>query len=58
MYGHKESEYCFIALAAREPLPATDRGCRMVYFQTKNPNMGKFGREWNRMENVCIFYDH
>jgi hypothetical protein len=27
------------------------QGCQMVYFQTQNPNLGKFFRavEWNRM---------
>jgi hypothetical protein len=30
----------------------------MVYFKTKNPNLGKFWMALHRMENVCIFYDH
>jgi hypothetical protein len=36
------------------PLTAGDQGCRMVYFQTKNP----IWRALCRMEYVCIFYDH
>jgi hypothetical protein len=32
------------------------QGCQMICFQTKNPNLGKFWRDW--MENVDIFYDH
>jgi hypothetical protein len=39
-----------------------DQDCQMVYFQTKNPNLGKFLRtlEWElllyfmRIWNVCI----
>jgi hypothetical protein len=30
----------------------------MVYFQTKNPNLGKF---WRALDSICIvdkFYDH
>jgi hypothetical protein len=30
----------------------------MVYFQTKNPNLGKFWRALHRLENVDIFYGH
>jgi hypothetical protein len=35
------------------PLPSQEQGCQMVYFQTKNPNLGKFGRalEWKRLLN-------
>jgi hypothetical protein len=34
------------------------QGCNMVYFQTKNPNLGKFWRalEWKML--VYVFYDH
>jgi hypothetical protein len=33
------------------------QGCQMVYFQTQNPNLGKFLRalDW---KNVDIFYGH
>jgi hypothetical protein len=33
------------------------QGCQMVYFQTKNPNMGKFRRalEWKK---VSIFFGY
>jgi hypothetical protein len=46
------------------------RGCQMVYFQTKNPNLGKFWRAlewkmlkyfmtiWNILRTFGIFYDH
>jgi hypothetical protein len=30
----------------------------MVYFKTKNTNLGKFGRALHRLENVDIFYGH
>jgi hypothetical protein len=30
----------------------------MAYFQTKNPNCGKFWRALPRIENVGIFYGH
>jgi hypothetical protein len=30
----------------------------MVYFQTKNPNLGKFWRVLLAMKDVGIFYDH
>jgi hypothetical protein len=33
------------------------QGCQMVYFQTKNPNLGLFCRAFD-WENVGIFYDH
>jgi hypothetical protein len=47
-----------------------DQGCQMVCFQTKNPNLGKFGMalEWKKLLNFMaiwsilwrfgIFYDH
>jgi hypothetical protein len=33
------------------------QGCQMVYFQTKNPNFGKFWRssDW---KIVYLFYNH
>jgi hypothetical protein len=31
------------------------QGCQMVYFQTKNPNLGQFWRALPRLENVEIF---
>jgi hypothetical protein len=46
------------------------QGCQMVYFQTKNPDLGKFKRTldwkmliyfmviWNILETFGIFYDH
>jgi hypothetical protein len=46
------------------------QGCQMVYFQTKNPNLGKFWRAldwkmliyfmaiWNILWRFGIFYDH
>jgi hypothetical protein len=30
----------------------------MVYFQTQNPNLGKFLRALHRLENIDIFYGH
>jgi hypothetical protein len=36
---------------------ALGQGCQMVYFQTKNPNLGKFF-EGLRLENVDIYYVH
>jgi hypothetical protein len=48
----------------------SNQGCQMVYFQTKNPNMGKFLRasDWKMFINftsICnilrtfwVFYDH
>jgi hypothetical protein len=32
----------------------TEQGCQMVYFQTKNHNLGKFWRAME-MENIGIF---
>jgi hypothetical protein len=34
-----------------------DQGCQMVYFQTKNPNLGKF---WRALESKRLTYsmDH
>jgi hypothetical protein len=46
------------------------QGCQMVYFQTENPNLGKFWRalDWKLLlycKDICdilrtigIFYDH
>jgi hypothetical protein len=34
-----------------------EQGCQMVYFLTKNPNLGKF-LESRAMEDVGIFCDH
>jgi hypothetical protein len=31
------------------------QGCQMVYFRTKNPNLGKFWRALCRREKVDIF---
>jgi hypothetical protein len=31
-----------------------NQGCQIVYFQTKNPNLGILGGPWN----VFVFYDH
>jgi hypothetical protein len=30
----------------------------MVYFQTENPNLGKFWRVWQWKMLICIFYGH
>jgi hypothetical protein len=30
----------------------------MVYFQTKNSNLGKFWRALHRLKNADIFYGH
>jgi hypothetical protein len=38
-------------------LICTYQGCQMVYFQTKNPNLGKI-LEGFAMENVVMFYEH
>jgi hypothetical protein len=37
-------------------LQSPEQGCQMVSFQTKNSNLGKFGRALHRLENVDIFY--
>jgi hypothetical protein len=49
---------------------APEQGCQMVYFQTKNPTLGKFGRVlpwtmlvyfmvlWSIFRPVGIFYGH
>jgi hypothetical protein len=46
------------------------KGCQMVWFQTKNPHLGKFWRAlewkmmvyfmviWNILRSVGIFYGH
>jgi hypothetical protein len=46
------------------------QGCQMVYFQTKNPNLGKFRRAlewkrlghsmtiWNILQSLGTFYGH
>jgi hypothetical protein len=51
-------------------LSPTLHGCQMVYFQTKNPNLGKFWRAfdwkklmyfmaiWNSLQTFGDFYDH
>jgi hypothetical protein len=51
-------------------LLGTEQGCQMVYFQTKNPNLGKFlmALDWkmliyfmaicNILQTFGIFYDH
>jgi hypothetical protein len=33
------------------------QGCQMVYFQTKNPNLGKFFRPLD-LKNIAVFYGH
>jgi hypothetical protein len=50
--------------------PASDQGCQMVCFQTKNPNMGKFWRVlqwkmlvhfmdiWSILQPLGILYGH
>jgi hypothetical protein len=50
--------------------PCVDQGCQMVYFQTKNLNLGKFGRAmewkmlvyymtiWNDLRPFSVIYDH
>jgi hypothetical protein len=30
------------------------QGCQMVYFNTKNPNLGKFGSAWEWKMLVCF----
>jgi hypothetical protein len=32
----------------------SDQGCQMVYFQTKNPNLGRFGRALE--SNMLLFF--
>jgi hypothetical protein len=34
-----------------------NQGCQMAYFQTENPNLGKFWKVF-AMEDVGIFYGH
>jgi hypothetical protein len=34
----------------------SEQGCQMVYFQTKNPNLGKFSSVLQRKMLVYIFY--
>jgi hypothetical protein len=59
------------SLALTPPTAATDfRGCQMVCFQTKNPNLGKFWRVllrklleycmtiWSILRSLKIFYGH
>jgi hypothetical protein len=35
-------------------------GCQMAYFKTKNPNLGKFGRDlqWSILWSFGVFYGH
>jgi hypothetical protein len=44
----------FTTLSARI-MSTLEQGCQMVYFQTKNPHLGKV---WvgHRLENINIFY--
>jgi hypothetical protein len=35
-----------------------EQGCQMVYFQTKNPTLGKFYIEGLRLEIIAKFYGH
>jgi hypothetical protein len=42
--GFTQSKDCLIAIY---DLAATNQGCQMVNFQTKNPNLGQFGRALN-----------
>jgi hypothetical protein len=42
---------------------AAEQGCQMVYFPTKNPNLGKFWRalEWKMLVyfmTICNIYSH
>jgi hypothetical protein len=38
-------------------IPSVDQGCQMVYFQAKNPNLGKFWMAiWNTLQTLGIFY--
>jgi hypothetical protein len=39
------------------PAHGVDKGCHKVYFQTKNPNLGKFLRalEWKMLAYLCSF---
>jgi hypothetical protein len=39
-----------------EKMLLPEQACQMVYFQTKNPNLGKFWRSLCRLENIIIFY--
>jgi hypothetical protein len=36
-----------------ETLSAANQGCHMVYFQTKNPNLGKF---WRALKSNILVY--
>jgi hypothetical protein len=36
----------------------SNQGCQMVYFQSKNPNLGKFWRALCKLENVDPFNGH
>jgi hypothetical protein len=35
-----------------------NQGCQMIYFQTKNPNLGKFWRVLQWKMSVYVFYEH
>jgi hypothetical protein len=37
---------------------APEQGCQMAYFQTRNPELGKFWRVWQYVEDVGILYGH
>jgi hypothetical protein len=39
-------------------LSHTQQGCHIVYFQTKNPNLGKHCRALDLKMLICIFYGH
>jgi hypothetical protein len=41
-----------------EPWSDPDLGCQMVSFQTKNPNLGKFSRDFYIMEKGWYFLVH
>jgi hypothetical protein len=53
----RDAVFCnhYFRLALRD-LNGINQGCQMNYFQTKNPNLGKFSRPL--LEYVDRFYGH
>jgi hypothetical protein len=65
-----EREIATFGCQKNDSLSKTDQGCQMVYFQTKNPNLGKFLSAldwkvsiyfmaiWNIIQTFGKIYDH
>jgi hypothetical protein len=70
LYGPNVDSYFVFVFLRFTDGARLHQGCQMVYFQTKNPDLGKFRRAldrkmliyfiniWNILRTFCTFYDH